>query len=355
MFRQYLPFPWLVILLLCLSRGHGQQGAMAGQPVKRQDFMAIPKATKIPPTFYEFKVKEEPKIESPPDPKPPPKPVIPPEPELPAVIYHDPRPTLLEHQTQRRLEKRRRQQAPLPMRVRPRYEQEKVYAKDPHYRQWDQSILEDKLTYPVDRNWVLTADRYLSGVLETDIHSQVAGTVIVVMDRPLFAARGWQVIFPQYTKLICEYQPLSKVSDTRLSLKCNRALRPDGASVMLTEAHGADLMGRNGLVGDIDYRTLEKYGSAFTMSVLAALAHSSSRASRSPLAQEGTTQLSQNLGQVTAQLLDQYIDLAPLITLEAGTRVHIRPQVDIWLRPPLSQQEWQDLKDKKEHQQEQNP
>jgi len=312
-----------------------------------QDLVPTPKATKLPPNLYDYHL----------PPPPPPKveevvsePIN--EPIIPPIRYADPEPGIRAAQAKKLMVQRRLRQIGL---VRSKTEaeiseQEPLYSKDPHYRQWDGRTLEDKFTYPVDRKWVLTADRYISGILETEISSSIPGTVILIVDRPIFAAEGWTVIFPQYTKVICEYQSLNKVSDSRLSLKCTRAIRPDGASLLFTEAHGTDPMGRNGLVGDIDYRTVEKYGTAFIMAGISALAGAGSTVSSNPIAQQGAVSLSQNLGQVTAKVIDQYIDLAPVITIAAGTRVHIRPQTDVWLRQPVSKGEVEAFLKKQEQQ-----
>lgn len=301
-----------------------------------QDLVPTLKATKVPPNFYDYKLPSlQPMVEIKPEPIK--------EPDLPAIRYTDPEPAIRASRAKKLMTQRRVQQVGLFKDKRKEgedsLEEEDLYAKDPHYRQWDGRTLEDKFTYPVDRKWVLTADRYISGILETEICSSLPGTVILVVDRPIFAAEGWIVIFPQYTKVICEYQSLNKVSDSRLSLKCTRAIRPDGASLLFTEAHGTDPMGRNGLVGDIDYRTFEKYGTAFIMAGISALAGAGSSVSSNPIAEQGAVSLSQNLGQVTARVIDQYIDLAPVITIAAGTRVHIRPQTDVWLRAPISKSE----------------
>jgi len=316
-----------------------------------QDLVQSPKATKVPPNFYDYKL---------PPPAPPikeTKPELIKEPDLPAIRYTDPEPAIRAAKARKLMAQRRVQQVGLLKNKRKKGEEaiaeEVLYAKDPHYRQWDGRTLEDKFTYPVDRKWVLTADRYISGILETEISSSIPGTVILVVDRPIFAAEGWNVIFPQYTKVICEYQSLSKVSDSRLSLKCVRAIRPDGASLLFTEAHGTDPMGRNGLVGDVDYRTVEKYGTAFIMAGISALAGAGSSVSSNPIAQQGAVSLSQNLGQVTAKVIDQYIDLAPVITIRAGTRVHIRPQTDVWLRAPISKSEVEAFQKRRDPQQQQ--
>ncbi len=301
-----------------------------------QEIIQTPKATKLPPNLYDYRLPSPP-----PEPETKPEPISEPVKETPPTIqYMDPGPALRAARAKRMMAQRRAKQRSLEEKPESsKSVSEGLYAKDPHYRQWDQRTLEDKFTYPVNRQWALTADRYISGILETEINSQIPGTVILVVDRPIFAAEGWTVILPQYTKVICEYQSLSKVSDSRLSLKCMRAIRPDGASLLFTEAHATDAMGRNGLVGDIDYRTFEKYGSAFIMAGISALAGAGTNVSSNPILQQGAANLSQNLGQVTARVIDQYIDLAPIITVEAGTRVHIRPQTDIWLRELISKSE----------------
>lgn len=333
----------------CLLPNSEMVGAETSPQNQTKEFIPIPKATKIPSQFYSFTVPESPKEETVPEPEPVPEPVV--EPERPPVAYKDSRPSLKAAEAKRRLSLRRAQQRQFPeQKTEIVFPEEPLYTKDPHYRQWDQRIEEDKFTYPVDRDWVLTEDRYISGILETEINSSLGGRVVLVVDRPVFTAKGWTVILPQYTKVVCEYQPLTKVSDTRLSLRCVRAIRPDGGSVLLTEANGTDAMGRSGLVGDIDYRTTEKYGSAFMMSVISSLASAGSRVSGSPLIQEGSISLSQNLGEVTARMIEQNIDLAPVITIEAGTRVHIRPQTDIWLRRPVSKAEVEAYKKTQEEQ-----
>lgn len=321
---------WLSVLLLA---------SLAEPSLADKDLVPTPKATKLPPNLYEYRLPPpapEPvaQIEAAPEPV---KEVTP-----PPIQYMNPEPALRAARVKRLMLKRRTLQTSFAAEKRERTTtsiEEALYARDPHYRQWDQRTLEDKFTYPVDRSWILTADRYISGVLETEINSQIPGTVILVVDRPIFAAEGWKVIFPQYTKVVCEYQSLNKVSDSRLSLKCIRAIRPDGASLLFTEAHGTDPMGRNGLVGEIDYRTAERYGTAFIMAGISALAGAGTNASSNPVLQQGAANLSQNLGQITTKVIDQYIDLAPIITIEAGTRVHIRPQTDVWLREPMTTSE----------------
>lgn len=330
----------------------------------RKSLFSSPKPTILPVDFYHLPPPPPVEEKAPPEPLPPPVVRIEEpkqeeeekEPEPPKeTLKHDDEEQAVEAQLARqRLTQRRASQEPFRVKEEPT-EPEKLYDKDLNYRVWDQRLGEDKFTYPVDRDWVLTEDRIITGRLDREVSSAVGGRVNIVVNRPIFAAKGRKVIFPQYTKLICEYQPLQKVSDTKLSLKCRRAIRPDGASLLLSDNTGMDEMGRSGLVGDIDHRTLEKYGSAFTMSLIATLADASSArmSNKNPYLQNGTSQLSQNLGQVTAEVIEQYMDLAPVVTIEAGTLVHIQPTTDIWLRQPISRQELEAIKKIESQQQQQ--
>lgn len=344
-----------LILALCLLT----TSLTAHEGEGRKSLFSSPKPTILPADFYhlppppppveekpiipEIKVKhddEAPEVKKEEVPEPP-KETLKHDDEEQAVAAQSARQRL----ARQRLAQRRANQEPFKVKEEPT-EPEKLYDKDLNYRVWDQRLGEDKFTYPVDRDWVLTEDRIITGRLDREVSSAVGGRVNIVVNRPIFAAKGRKVIFPQYTKLICEYQPLQKVSDTKLSLKCRRAIRPDGASLLLSDNMAMDEMGRSSLVGDVDFKTLEKYGSAFTMSLIATLADASSArlSNKNPTLQNGTSQLSQNLGQVTAEVIEQYIDLAPVVTIEAGTLVHIQPTSDIWLRQPISRQELEAIK-----------
>jgi type IV secretion system protein VirB10 len=206
--------------------------------------------------------------------------------------------------------------------------------KDPDYQQRDPKAPEDRSTLPVDRYRVITADRYIGAILENSVNSQIPGRIIAIVERNIYGADGRLALLPKGTRIICNYQSLAKVGDTRLSVACSRAIRPDGASVMLTDAQGADQMARTGLVGDVDIRMWERYGSAFVVAAISSLASLGNQVSTNETVQNGGNALSQNLGQVTAKVLEQSVNLAPIVTVPAGSRIQIIPQADLWIREP---------------------
>jgi len=195
--------------------------------------------------------------------------------------------------------------------------------KDPDYQR-EPRLPEDRSTLPVDRFRVVTADRYIGAVLENAVNSQIPGRIIAVVERHIYGADGRLKLLPKGTRIICDYKNLAKVGESRLPVICARALRPDGASIQLTDAQGADQMARTGLIGDVDLRVWERYGSAFVVAAISSLASLGSQASSdNQTVSQGGNALSQNLGQVTAKVLEQSVDLAPIVTVPAASRIQI--------------------------------
>lgn len=212
-------------------------------------------------------------------------------------------------------------------------EEERVIVKtQDDYR--PQGLEPNESSYPVDRSRMITEDMRIPAILEDSINSQIPGRAIAVINRDVYSANGKFVVLPAYSKIICAYESLEKQGQTRLALKCRRIIRPDGVSITLIDAQAADQMGRNGLVGKIDYRLWQRYGGAFLVAGISAIAQAGSGMTRSRAVDQGATNLSQNLGQVTSQFLEEAIDIKPVITIAAGSRIQIIPQNDILLKKP---------------------
>ena len=218
----------------------------------------------------------------------------------------------------------------------------RLNARDKDYKTHLKGIKEDVSSFPVDGSRVITADRYIPVVLENSINSQLPGRFIGIVDEHVFANEGRGVILPKGTRIICTYECLAKEGDTRLSAVCGRAIRPDGASVLLTNAYAADQMARTGAIGKVDNRMWEKYGSAFIVAGISALTAAGANTGMNSAVHQSASNLSVNLGQITAQMLEQNVDLAPVMTVAAGSRLQIIPMTDIWLREPEEIEEVQD-------------
>jgi type IV secretion system protein VirB10 len=211
----------------------------------------------------------------------------------------------------------------------------KYRLQDEDYQQWENPLPEDKSTFPVDRSRILTADMRIGAILEDNINSQIAGRVIVIIDKDILSSNGRFILLPAYTRVICGYEGLEQTGDTRLPLVCTRAIRPDGVSLLLTDSIASDQMGRTGLIGKVDNRTFERYGAAFIISGISALGQNSVQPNQPPWVQNSVNTFSNNLSQVTLEAIKKNVDLRPIISIAAGTRIQIIPQTDIVFRKPL--------------------
>ncbi len=310
---------------------------------------AVPKTT---PALMEFTAPPPPEPAPPPpvvvyEPPPPvPEPTTPPPPPPPVVLepppFDDPGPALRAAAVRGLLADRQEVRSSIALAPLP--EPDFTAEPEPEWRLKDEDydrddLTEDESTLPVDRFRVITADRYITAVLENSINSQIPGRFIALVERHIYGADGRIPLLPKGTRIVCHYESLAKVGDTRLPSTCDRAIRPDGASILLTDAQAADQVARTGLIGNVDNRLWERYGGAFIISAVSALASLGSGVSDSPQVEAGAAALSQNLGQVTAQVLEQTVDLAPIVTVPAGSRIQIIPAADIWLREPEEIQE----------------
>lgn len=289
---------------------------------------------KIDDDFY--KLKEVPRVQEVikepefiPDPEP--EPVV-----LPEVEFPDMRPLLREKKA-RELRGRRAHQVRIHnVKSAPKKLDmlDMLQLEEEDYQQGETTFDQDLSTLPVDRTRILTADMRIPAIIEDSINTQTPGRLIAVIDRDVLSPNGKKILLPAYSKIICSYEGLADAHSSRLACTCKRIIRPDGLSIALTDATAADQMGRSGLVGDLDKRSLERYGAAFGVSLISALAQSATSLNEQHAFANATNQLSNNLGNVTQKILEQNIDLMPILTIPQGARIQIIPLNDIVFKKP---------------------
>ncbi|MBB4268261.1 TrbI/VirB10 family protein, partial [Roseospira visakhapatnamensis] len=102
---------------------------------------------------------------------------------------------------------------------------------------------------PVDNTRIITADRYITGILETGINSQVGGddtgTVVVQTARDVYGYHGRKVLMPKGSRLICDYQAPEDIGSSRLAITCQR---------VLIAGHRAEIRNLDSLLSDVQGR-----------------------------------------------------------------------------------------------------
>ncbi|NMM46494.1 TrbI/VirB10 family protein [Rhodospirillaceae bacterium KN72] len=200
-------------------------------------------------------------------------------------------------------------------------------------------------TGPVDNSRKIAVDRYITGNLEMGINSQLdsdeGGEVVVQTTRDVFGYHGRNILIPKGSRLICRFKGPDEIGKTRIALNCFRILiAGHRAELFEINSRIGDVQGHGGITGEVDTRFWEKYGTAFILTGISGAVRLASAATAtaddgnaiSSIADAGGQELSQKLGEITASILEQTVDLKPIVTVSQGTRVTIRPQFDWYLK-----------------------
>ncbi len=200
-------------------------------------------------------------------------------------------------------------------------------------------------TSAVDNSRIFAADRYITGIVEAGVNSQLAeeGSVVIQTSENAFGYHGANILIPKGTRMTCQYSSVKKVGQTRLGFTCERVLLAQSrAELYQLGARVGDAQGYAGLSGHVDNRWWEKYGSAvMTVGIGAAVETAVSLSSRLEKSNSDTVAsalsgISENIGDLSAKLLEDAVDLKPVIRISQGTRVQIRPDND-WYFPKPTQ------------------
>lgn len=211
-------------------------------------------------------------------------------------------------------------------------ETEPVYStSDPNYAKL--KLRADPSTYPVDRRRMITAFRTIPAILEEVVQSEVGGRIKFWVPRPIYGDDGRLQLMPAGTRVMCIYEQLAAEGDSRLPVQCVRVMRPDGASVVLTNAYGGDATGAHGMVGDIDNRIFEKYGASFILASISAITAFATGGGPDSRGAAASATFAENLSETSKMVLDEKLDLAPVMRIAKGSSVTLIPMQDIVFPP----------------------
>lgn len=210
-------------------------------------------------------------------------------------------------------------------------------------------------TLPVDRTRMITSDRYIPAVLETNINSEIAGgPVVAVIENHVYSAEGRKILIPAGSRVRGQYESLAKGNDNRLAVNWVRVIRPDGVGINIQNSPALDAMGRLGLIGYVDRRYFDRYAVPLLISTLGVglqygLSEEDITVTRVSgvlgLLGETTTEtisresqagraLAGALSDTAAQYLQDQVNTTPVINIPSGTRFVIMPTQDIVFREP---------------------
>ncbi|UQY79980.1 TrbI/VirB10 family protein [Candidatus Hepatincola sp. Av] len=193
----------------------------------------------------------------------------------------------------------------------------------------DLNTPEDTVSSVVSKDNIVTTDQYIRLLLETNINSRRGGEFVAIVEKNVYSQDSKKVLIGKGSKFICSFEPLEKYGETALNAECNRVYLADGRSIVLSAGKLSDGMGRAGLSGELDNRTWEKYGQTFMMSVLGGVAMMGA----DKIPDDDIGSLAQytalNVIDTATQILDETMDLAPVVIIPSATRIILKPTIDI--------------------------
>ena len=208
--------------------------------------------------------------------------------------------------------------------------------------------------YPVDRSFILTEDRTISAILLDGINSQIAGSVRAMVAEDVFGADGRYKLLEKGDVILGKYDETQKVGETRLAVEFYRIIRAaDGAEIYSSGesfAYASDKMGRTGLVGDVDNRNWERYGLAFGTAIVGGLTGLGKKNSEDDKYEEFYDRIADSTTEITSKVLEQYMNIAPIITIAQGEPFVLRLKTDITLKAPMTKKQLEDEMKNKEKQ-----
>ena len=199
---------------------------------------------------------------------------------------------------------------------------------------------------PIDNPRIVRADRYINAIFETGVNSNLSsadgGEAILVVENNVYGYHGRKILIPKGSRLICDYGAADHANSTRLGFTCKRILLSDSAvEIYQIASKVGDAQGHGGVSGDVDRRFWAKYGTAFLLAgvspavrVAAGSINSKNNANLATSVNAGAEELSKKFGEITASVLEDKINLKPIIRIAQGTPVTIRPSKDWYIPLP---------------------
>ncbi len=202
---------------------------------------------------------------------------------------------------------------------------------------------------------IIAQGKLIHGVLETAINTQLPGVIRAIVSRDIFAEAGTERLVPKGSRMIGVYNTDVFRGQSRVFIVWTRIIRPDGVDIMVNSP-GVDKLGRAGLEGAVDGRFRELFSTAILTSVISigmavgvenVVDDEGTSTTRSANGDLTTTSTSSsqaaassiaNVGGVARRIIDNVIDIRPVIEIDQGTKVNIMVNKDLIFPSTIMQQ-----------------
>lgn len=192
-------------------------------------------------------------------------------------------------------------------------------------------------THPVDLSRVITVDKIIPAVLINEIKSDIpSSTVKAQIEEDVYASHGRKILIPKGSKAIGTFKQVEDKAAKRMFIAWYRIITPDGINIKL-ESELSDAVGMSGMEGEVDNRYKDRYGLAFMLSSMNALAQLSVPVN--DLRYRGAADtFTREFSATTGSLIREGLKIMPSINIPQGARINISPLQDIWFSEPKNKQ-----------------
>lgn len=191
----------------------------------------------------------------------------------------------------------------------------------------------DKLTAQKSRviaapSNTITQGTIIEATLTTGINSNHSGTITSTVAYDVWSFDLSNVLIPRGSQIFGRYQSGAAIGQRRVLVAWDRLVTPDGQVVDL-DAYGGDRLGRSGLTGRVNNRFFERFGSAALISVIGAIPSLLADDDDDSAEADAVEAVSSNTTNAVTSLIEDYINIAPTITVEHGDIVTVMVNNDL--------------------------
>ena len=186
--------------------------------------------------------------------------------------------------------------------------------------------------------FAVTQGTVIPAVLLSKINSDLPGPILGRVSENIFDSKtGKNLIIPQGSKLIGEYNSNVSFGQSRAQVVWTRVIFPNTESVDLGRMPGTDKQGTSGHKGQVDQHW-DQVAAGIVFSTLlsagVAMAQPPNGAAGQAISpqQQLSQSLAQNVNQVGAKIADRSLGIQPTITVESGTRISVFVMKDLELK-----------------------
>lgn len=176
----------------------------------------------------------------------------------------------------------------------------------------------------------------IEATLANAISSQLEGNVAATVSYDVWSMDMANVLIPRGSRLFGRYSSSIEKGQRRIMVAWDRVVTLDGQSVDLA-AYGTDRVGRAGVTGRVNTRTLARFSAAAAVSIIGAapavLAAAVEEGSDDVIARDTAENIGSNASDAIGGVIKDYIDIPATISVDQGAVVMVMVNADLEMLP----------------------